>query len=194
LPEAAGPFSEEFIMTYVRVEQRHAHLAGPVRLYTREGSDGPIAQATLTAISNTRRRRRGASGGGEEVGETEAGAPSEEEATAIQWTLWGRLAQHAVLYLGQGSHVNLVGRVQNHQYEKDGETVYTLGFTAEAIDYLDTKAQGEVLRARQGPAPEAGDSAPQGKPAARARATKLASRHQAADPVPAAKETDDIPF
>jgi single-strand DNA-binding protein len=99
-----------------------------------------------------------------------------------------------VLYLSRGSHINVVGRVQNNQYEKDGETVYTLTFTAETIDYLDTKAEGEALRARQGPAPEEGASASQGKLAARARATKLDSRHQAVDPVPAAKETDDIPF
>jgi single-strand DNA-binding protein len=178
-------------MTYVRVEQRHAHLAGPVQLYTREGRDGPIAKATLTAISNTQRRRRGASGGGQEIGN---GDTREEEATAIQWTLWGPQAENAVLYLGKGSHVNLVGRVQNNRYEKDGETVYTLTFTAETIDYLDTKAEGEALRASQGPAPEAGDSAPQGKPTARARAAKPARRHQADAPVPAAKETDDIPF
>jgi single-strand DNA-binding protein len=177
-------------MTFVRVEQRHAHLAGPVRLYTREGSDGPIAKATLTAISNTRRRQRGASGGGQEVG---GGDTREEEATAIQWTLWGLQAENAVLYLGKGSHVNVVGRVQNHQYEKDGETVYTLTFTAETIDYLDTKAEGEALRARQSPAPEEGVSSPQDKPAARARAAQPA-RRQAAAKARAAEETDDIPF
>jgi single-strand DNA-binding protein len=105
----------------------------------------------------------------------------------------GPLAQHAVLYLGKGSHINVVGRVQNNQYEKDGETIYTLTFTAETIDYLDTKAEGEALRARQGPAPDAGASAPQGKPAARARAAKPA-RRQATAPALAAKETDDIPF
>ena len=174
-------------MTFVRVEQRHAHLAGPVRLYTRDGRDGPIAKATLTAISNTRRWRRGGRGGGGE------GDPREEEATAIQWTLWGPQAKNAVLYLGKGSHINVVGRVQNHQYEKDGETFYTLTFTAETIDYLDTKAEGEALRASQGPAPEASDSAPQGKPVARARKGKPA-RRQAATNAPAAKETDDIPF
>jgi single-strand DNA-binding protein len=87
-----------------------------------------------------------------------------------------------------------VGRVQNNYYEKDGERVYSLTFTAETIDYLDTKAEGEALRARQFPAPEAGDSVPQGKPAARARAAKPARRYQAAASVPADKETDDIPF
>jgi single-strand DNA-binding protein len=175
-------------MPFVRVEQRHAHLAGPVQLYTREGRDGPIAQATLTAISNTLRRRRGGRGG------SGKGDPREADATAIQRTLWGPQAENAVLYLGKGSHVNVVGRLQNHQYEKDGETVYSLTFTAEAIDYLDTKVEGEARRLRLGSAAEEGASAPQGKPAARARAVKPASRHQAAAPAPAAEEADDIPF
>ena len=119
-------------MAFVRVEQRNAHLAGTVRLHTVQGRDGPVSKATLTAISNTRR------GSGENRG---------EEATAIQWTLWGKQAENAAQYLGKGSHVNVVGRVQNNNYDKDGETVYTMAFTAEEIDYLDTKATGEALRA-----------------------------------------------
>ena len=42
-------------MGFVRVEQRSAHLAGPVRLTTVSGRDGPVARATFTAISNARR-------------------------------------------------------------------------------------------------------------------------------------------
>jgi len=52
--------------------------------------------------------------------------------------------------------------VQNNNYEKDGETVYSMAFTAEEVDYLDTKAEGEALRDKQGPTPMAranGDSA-----------------------------------
>ena len=107
------------------------------------GRDGPIAKATLTAISNTRRG---------------SGDNRDEEATAIQWTLWGKQAENAAQYLGKGSHVNVVGRVQNNNYEKDGETVYAMAFTAEEIDYLDSKAEGEALRAKQGPAPDDGDN------------------------------------
>ena len=117
-------------MAFVRVEQRNAHLAGAVRLQTVEGRDGPVSKAMLTAISNT---RRGGRGDGDNRG---------EEATAIQWTLWGKQAENAAQYLGKGSHVNVVGRVQNNNYERDGETVYTMTFTAEEIDYLDTKAAG----------------------------------------------------
>jgi single-strand DNA-binding protein len=87
-----------FIMAFVRVEQRNAHLAGAVRLNSVEGRDGPISKATLTAISNTRR------GSGDNRG---------EEATAIQWTLWGKQAENAAAYLVKGSHVNVVGRVDS---------------------------------------------------------------------------------
>ena len=34
----------------------------------------------------------------------------EQQATAIQWTLWGVQAENAAAYLGRGSHVNIVGR------------------------------------------------------------------------------------
>ena len=166
-------------MAFVRVEQRNAHLAGAVRQHTVEGRDGPVSKATLTAISNTRR------GSGENRG---------EEATAIQWTLWGKQAENAAQYLAKGSHINVVGRVQNNNYDKDGETVYTMAFTAEEIDYLDTKAEGEALRAKQSPAPQDGAPMPQAKPAARASAAKLARGRKATAKAPAAEETDDIPF
>jgi single-strand DNA-binding protein len=122
-------------MAFVRVEQRNAHLASAVRLVSVEGRDGPISKATLTAISNTRR------GSGENRGE-----------------------DNAAQYLAKGSHVNVVGRVQNNNYERDGETVYSMAFTAEEIDYLDTKAEGDALRARQGTGPEEGQPALQAKP------------------------------
>ena len=167
-------------MAFVRVEQRNAHLAGPVRLVSVEGRDGPVSKATLTAISNT---RRGGRGEGDNRG---------EEATAIQWTLWGKQAENAAQYLGKGSHINVVGRVQNNNYEKNGETVYTMAFTAEEIDYLDTKAEGDALRARQGTGPDEGQPAPQARPAP-AKANSGAKGRKAPAKTPA-EETDDIPF
>ena len=166
-------------MAFVRVEQRNAHLAGAVRLHTVEGRDGPISKATLTAISNT---RRGGRGEGDNRG---------EESTAIQWTLWGKQADNAAQYLGKGSHINVVGRVQNNNYDKDGETVYTMAFTAEEIDYLDTKAEGDALRARQGAAQGQGESAPEapapsnaGKPARSRKAGAKAAADEGADAIP----------
>ena len=169
-------------MAFVRVEQRNAHLAGAVRLHTVEGRDGPISKATLTAISNTRR------GSGENRG---------EEATAILWTLWGKQADNAVQYLGKGSHVNVVGRVHNNNSDKDGETVYAMAFTAEEIDYLDTKAEGEALRVKQDPAREDASPTPQAQLTASAEPAKGAKGRKAAAPTaePALDEHGDpIPF
>jgi single stranded DNA-binding protein len=120
-------------MANVQVIQRHAHLAGGVRLEFVNGREGRIAKATLTAISNTRRG---------------SGDTREEESTAIQWTLWGKQAENAAEYLGKGSHVNLVGRLRNNNYDKDGETIYVLAFTAEEVDYLDSRAESEARRTR----------------------------------------------
>jgi len=179
-------------MAYVQIIQRHAHLAGAVRLEFVNGREGKVAKAVLTAISNTRR------------GSAEA---REEESTAIQWTLWGKQAENAAEYLGKGSHINIVGRLRNNNYEKDGETVYGMAFTAEEIDYLDTKAEGEAIRAKQNPAGEDWSCANNGKPAGRVSAAAGAgagvggsaaepasSRKSAAKVPAAAEELDDIPF
>jgi single-strand DNA-binding protein len=120
-------------MAHVLVIQRNAHLAGDIRLEQINGRDGQIAKAQLTAISNVR---------------WASGDAREEEATAILWTLWGTQAENAAKFLGKGSHVNVVGRVRNHTYEKDGQTIYRLAFTCEEIDYLDTKARAAERRSR----------------------------------------------
>ncbi|HEU4459957.1 MAG TPA: single-stranded DNA-binding protein [Methylibium sp.] len=128
-------------MANVQVIQRHAHLAGAVKLEFVNGREGKVAKAVLTAISNTRR------GSGDARG---------EESTAIQWTLWGKQAEHAAEYLGKGSHVNIVGRLRNNNYtDNEGQDIYALAFTAEEIDYLDSKAEGEARRSR-GAGPDRG--------------------------------------
>ena len=170
-------------MANVQIIQRNAHLAGAVRLDFVNGREGQVAKAVLTAISNTRR------------GSAEA---REEESTAIQWTLWGKQAENAAEYLGKGSHVNIVGRMRNNNFEQDGKTVYGMAFTAEEIDYLDTKAEGEAIRAKRSTPGQEDDSAAKLKPAARngagAGAAKPASSRKAAAKVPATAEMDDIPF
>ena len=123
-------------MASVQVIQRHAHLAGAVKLEFVNGREGKIAKAVLTAISNTRRVSR------------DGGDTREEEPTAIQWTLWGKQAENAAEYLGKGSHVNIVGRLRNHSFEQDGQTVYGMSFTAEEVDYLDTRAEADARRSR----------------------------------------------
>ncbi len=119
-------------MANVRVEQRNAHLASAVRLETVTGRDGEVSKATLTAISNSRR------------GNADS---REDEPTAIQWTLWGKQADNAAQYLGQGSHVNVCGRLRNNHYkDAGGNTVFGMSFTCEEIDYLDSRAEAEARR------------------------------------------------
>ncbi len=159
-------------MAFVRVEQRNARLAAAVRIDVVQGRDGPVSKGTAVAISNV--RKQGA----------------DEEATSIQWTFWGKQAESAAEYLGKGSRVNIVGRVQNNNYENaDKVMVYGLTFTCEEIDYLDSRTEGEARRAKQeggeAPAPAAAPRAAEGKPNGRAR--------KAARPAKAAVE-DDIPF
>ncbi|MBK7531556.1 single-stranded DNA-binding protein [Piscinibacter sp.] len=143
-------------MANVQVFQRHAHLAGAVKLEFVNGREGKIAKGVLTAISNTRRG---------------SGDSREEESTAIQWTLWGKQAENAAEYLGKGSHVNIVGRLRNNNYEKDGETVYGMAFTAEEIDYLDSRAESEARR-NGGQGAESVPTARSGEQAAPAASTR----------------------
>src|SRR4029453_19579365 len=63
---------------------------------------------------------------------------------AIRWTVWGKQAENAARYLGKGSRVNVVGSLRNNNYDKDGVTVYGFDFTAEEIDYLDTRGERDA--------------------------------------------------
>jgi single-strand DNA-binding protein len=167
-------------MAYVRVEQRNARLAAGVRIDHVQGKDGSIVKGSAVAISNVRK------GTGEE---------REEEATSIQWTFWGRLAETAAEYLGKGSRVNIVGRVQNNNYEKaHGEIFYGLTFTCEEIDFLDSRAEVQARRARYeaGAAPQTPAKTPApGEGSSRARGP--AKSNQSTRP-PKAADPDDIPF
>ena len=119
-------------MAFVRVEQRNAHLASSVRLEHVNGRDGQVAKGTVTIISNTRR------GSGEDRA---------EEATAIQWTLWGKQAENAAQYLVKGSHVNVIGRVRNNNFtDAEGREVYGMSFTCEELDYLDSRSEAQARR------------------------------------------------
>ena len=133
-------------MANVLVIQRHAHLAAAVKLEFVNGREGKIAKGVLIAISNTRRAGRGSV------------ESREEESTAVQWTLWGKQAENAAEYLGKGSHINIIGRMRNNVYDKDGETIFAMDFTAEEVDYLDTKADAQARRERQGGTPPPGES------------------------------------
>lgn len=121
-------------MAFVRVEQRNARLASAVKVEYVKGREGDVAKGIVTVISNTRRG---------------SGDDKSEEATAIQWTLWGAQAENAGVYLSKGSRVNVIGRLRNNNYDKDGSTVYAFQFTCEEIDYLDSKADADARREQQ---------------------------------------------
>jgi single stranded DNA-binding protein len=96
------------------------------------------------------------------------GEGRDDEVTAILWTLWGKQADNAAEYLGKGSRVNVVGRLENNNYEdKDGQMVYAFTFTCEEIDYLDSKAESEARRQREqaAAAPEPSPSKAKGRKA-----------------------------
>ena len=138
-------------MAHGQVIQRHAHLAGAVKLEFVNGREGKIAKAVVIAISNTRRG---------------SGDAREEESTAIQWTLWGKQAENAAEYLGKGSHVNIVGHLRNNHYQDaEGADVYGLSFTVDEIDYLDSKADAQARRERHAFIAEM-DAADDSRPAA----------------------------
>ena len=119
-------------MAFVRVEQRNARLANAVKVEYVKGREGDVAKGTVTIISNTRRG---------------SGDDRAEEATAIQWTLWGAQAENAGVYLGKGSRVNVVGRLRNNNYtDGEGREVYGMSFTCEELDYLDSKAESEARK------------------------------------------------
>jgi single-strand DNA-binding protein len=125
--------TQEHVMSFVRIEQRNARLAAAVKLDQIKGREGFITKGTVVVLSNVRK-----------------GDGRDDEVTSILWTLWGKQAENAAEYLGKGSRVNVVGRLENNNYEdKDGQMVYGLTFTCEEIDYLDSKAESEARRQRE---------------------------------------------
>ena len=128
-------------MAYVRIEQRNGRLATEVTLDQVSTRDGPIAKGTVVVISNGVRN-------------------GESEATAIRWTVWGKQAENAAKYLGKGSRVNVVGSLRNNNYDKDGVTVYGFDFTAEEIDYLDSRGGPSAKPETKGKGRDASPGAP----------------------------------
>ena len=72
----------------------------------------------------------------------------QERKVAIPLVSWGKQAENDCKYLGKGSHVAVEFRIENTQYEKDGETFYGFQFTVEAIEYLDSKEETERRESR----------------------------------------------
>ena len=155
-------------MAYVRIEQRNGRLATEVIVEEVGTREGPLAKGTVVVISNGFRS-------------------GESEATAIRWTVWGKQAENAARYLGKGSRVNVVGSLRNNNYDKDGVTVYGFDFTAEEIDYLDSRgerAASSQATAAMEPAPAKPESKAKGQGKARPGAAVTGKAYG----------DDDVPF
>ena len=73
-----------------------------------------------------------------------------EKATAISWTLWGKVAVNASWHLDVGSKVAVVGTLERSRYtDKDGEEVFGFNFTARSVEYLESKVEAEARRNRR---------------------------------------------
>ena len=156
-------------MAHVRIEQRNGRLAAEVKVEEVGTREGPLAKGTVVVISNGFRN-------------------GESEATAIRWTGWGKQAENAARYLGKGSRVNVVGSLRNNNYDKDGVTVYGFDFTAEEIDYLDSRGEREV-RSQATAALEPASAKPEGNAKGKGRAAK-----PGAAVTGKAYGDDDVPF
>jgi len=100
-------------------------------------------KVSLTVISNARWK--------------DAQGKPQEKATAINWTLWGKVAMNASWYLIVGSKVEIAGRMESRRYtNKEGKEVFGFEFTARGVQYLETKAQSEARRANRSSAAETG--------------------------------------
>ena len=65
----------------------------------------------------------------------------EKEPTWHRVTVWGKVADNCGKFLTSGSHVLVVGRIENGEYvdKKTGETKYTHDIVAESVKFLDKK-------------------------------------------------------
>jgi len=84
-----------------------------------------------------------------------------EKATAISWTLWGKIAVNASWHLDVGSKVAVVGTLEGNRYTgKDGKEVFGFNFTARSVEYLDSKDDAEARRNRRANSASERDSRP----------------------------------
>ena len=122
-------------MSQVEVRQIGHVAATPVA--TTLTANGRTQNKTLvTVISNARR--------------TDRDGAVQEKATAITWTLWGKVAVNASSHLDTGSKVAVVGTLEGNRYTgKDGREIFGFNFTARSVEYLESKADTEARRNRR---------------------------------------------
>ena len=122
-------------MSQVEVRQI-GHVAATPVATTLTGNGRTQNKTVVTVISNARR--------------TDRDGEVQEKATAITWTLWGKVAVNASSHLDTGSKVAVVGTVEGNRYTaKDGKEVFGFNFTARSVEYLESKADAEARRNRR---------------------------------------------
>ncbi|MDR1495564.1 MAG: single-stranded DNA-binding protein [Clostridiales Family XIII bacterium] len=71
---------------------------------------------------------------------TKDGGP---DADFFRVTVFGKQAELAERYLSKGRKVGVEGRIQNDNYEKEGQTIYRDTIIANRIEFLSPKGSGE---------------------------------------------------
>lgn len=61
------------------------------------------------------------------------------ETDFIKCTLWNGVATNTKEYCKKGDVIGIKGRLQSSQFEKDGETVYTMEVIADKVTFLTSK-------------------------------------------------------
>ena len=66
-----------------------------------------------------------------------------EKVNYFRITAWGKTAENAAQYLGKGSSVFVQGQIENNNYDKGGEMVYSFQFVADTVRFLSKKKEDE---------------------------------------------------
>lgn len=67
----------------------------------------------------------------------------EYETDFIKCTLWNGVAINTKEYCKKGDVIGIKGRLQSGQYDKDGETIYTMEVIADKVTFLTPKYKTE---------------------------------------------------
>lgn len=70
---------------------------------------------------------------------------TEEWESKTSWhrvTVFGKTAENCVKFLAKGAEVDVEGRLEYSQYEKDGQTVYGTDIIAEQVTFIGGKREG----------------------------------------------------
>jgi single-strand DNA-binding protein len=137
---------------------------------------------------------------------TKDGGP---DADFFRVTIFGKQAELAERYLAKGRKVGIEGRIQNDNYEKEGQTIYRDTIIANRMEFLSPKGSGEQFGGDFGGQADSAFGRSSGQPAS-AQPASVAAQPQAATPQqqqPAAPseplpsgfsaledEEDDLPF